>query len=258
MSLGKNDRRARKSSSNKSPVHTLLAPLIGCIIFGCDPDITPPDAKTLPSFSIPDPNDITFVIVADPQFSAERTPANAEYHKEVSRNVARAINRIKTETWTWPTDGTSTVDAPLAVVMAGDLTQFAQFMEAETYRDVWGADKPGSTIDYPVYPGLGNHDYNRDRTAMVLYVKNRMRFHSHVTNMHDPDSTHRSIYSWDWGNVHFIQLNQFAGAGHADLSGLMGGGPANLRGGPLLRWYQNGQPGDHLPRHSREDRSQRT
>jgi hypothetical protein len=77
---------------------------------------------------------------------------------------------------------------------AGDLTQFASSAELDTYK----ASIAGFTRY--VYDGLGNHDLEYGRTRVREYVRERKR-----TTVRAQDGDPH--YSWDWHDVHMVQLN---------------------------------------------------
>lgn len=80
------------------------------------------------------------------------------------------------------------------ICIAGDLTQFASDSELDTYL----ASIAGYT--HFVYDGLGNHDlaYNRTRVRTEVRERKRTTVKSFKGDPH---------YSWDWHDVHFVQLN---------------------------------------------------
>lgn len=77
---------------------------------------------------------------------------------------------------------------------AGDLTQFASSGELDTYLDSFrGATRY-------VFDGLGNHDIDNGRSRVRDSVTSRKR----VTVKSQKGDPH---YSWDWHDVHLVQLN---------------------------------------------------
>ncbi|MBL9176294.1 MAG: metallophosphoesterase [Verrucomicrobiales bacterium] len=80
------------------------------------------------------------------------------------------------------------------VCYAGDLTQFASGTELDMYRDSI------SGFSRFFFDGLGNHDFERGRERVREYVTERKRS-TVKTQKGDPH------YSWDWHDVHFVQLN---------------------------------------------------
>lgn len=82
------------------------------------------------------------------------------------------------------------------ICYAGDLTQFTHGDELATYLD----SITGFTRF--VFDGLGNHDLHNNRTAVLDSVKQRKRVTARTQ-----DSDPHPHYSWDWHDVHFVQLN---------------------------------------------------
>lgn len=80
------------------------------------------------------------------------------------------------------------------ICIAGDLTQFASDYE----MDVYLASIAGYT--HFVYDGLGNHDLAKNRVR----VRNEVRERKRTTVKSFKGDPH---YSWDWHDVHFVQLN---------------------------------------------------
>lgn len=88
------------------------------------------------------------------------------------------------------------------MIVAGDLSQQAKKEELSWYKDggIKGAVRFG-------YEGLGNHDYGHKRMKNFV-LKDRRR--STVAT-----ATQAPHYSWDWHDVHFVQLNLFPGNEHS-------------------------------------------
>ena len=139
------------------------------------------------------------------------------------------------------------IDEPLGVVHTGDMTHRGSssavgsfWPEMRTFMDYWeerrGVDPlghssaEGPSVIYPVYPGRGNHDEIKCRGAYNAscavnasaknhihagYLHERLGDESSVSFDHgsDPNDVLDSSanYSWDWGPVHLIQGNQWAG-----------------------------------------------
>ncbi len=104
------------------------------------------------------------------------------------------------------------------IIMAGDITQNG--------RDgrVFSNDEYGEFIEryglcgnkqvkYPMYEGYGNHDYFQwsnlfyripQDHPVIDSVAIRNEYRSNLTNMAPGMDGH---YSWEWDNIHFIQLN---------------------------------------------------
>ncbi|WP_212113069.1 metallophosphoesterase [Bartonella queenslandensis] len=119
-------------------------------------------------------------------------------------------------------------------IINGDLTEFGRPQTYQDYADVY------KSIAYPVYEGLGNHDYynnirdctipvsNLSKDACALSAVKRMlqelgkyssslpEFNQHVTfhkliryQMARKIITGSLSYSWDYGNIHYVQLQNY-------------------------------------------------
>ena len=136
---------------------------------------------------------------------------------------------------------------PLAVVLAGDLTHrtlstvVTYSSERIALQDHWDErrvnpdDEEGPSIRFTVYPGLGNHDVlgsadddgpetckDPDLPTGVnlscliqVEAKNNIMFDFMDTRMENATAVsydeETNNYSWDFGNVHMIQGNLWAG-----------------------------------------------
>ena len=113
------------------------------------------------------------------------------------------------------------MDTPRGVLVAGDLTDTGEdtnwfgywFLgHIDGFVDDYALDGTGR-IAYPVYEGLGNHDIHSPATGVVLDgIRSRNTQRSNLTGV-SADGLH---YSWDWDDVHFVNLNVYpGGAGDA-------------------------------------------
>jgi cytolysin (calcineurin-like family phosphatase) len=109
------------------------------------------------------------------------------------------------------------------MILNGDITAHGHPWQLDKYRSFW------QKLSVPIYVGLGNHDYannvsdcyqNRCAVGMVEYARNEIRkrnpinFDYRETKGYDfPDAVTEGIgslaYSWETGNVHFVQLNNY-------------------------------------------------
>lgn len=112
-------------------------------------------------------------------------------------------------------------------VIAGDLVQNGQKREFDTYKDQLGG------LSRFFYDGFGNHDpRSRDlwlcdfttdtKCRDPLYILNDIGSRKHATRLTNSGGslTAQAVgvntaknfhYSWDWHDVHFVQLNMFPG-----------------------------------------------
>ncbi len=100
------------------------------------------------------------------------------------------------------------------ILVAGDLTQFAVESEFDEYQEAMG------DWDEYFYDGLGNHDFDPDsfefnddvRSEMHSYLAHKefgtlLANRATYTAPQFPFPLNDIHYSWDWHDVHFVQLN---------------------------------------------------
>ena len=170
--------------------------------------------------------DITFIAMGDPQYGGGADDKN-------TFQIA-AINRFAGGPWRGGTPSAGLpIAEPLGVLIAGDLTQNGKDGRDEAI--ISGSDEIGQfildygltgeegSLNYPVYEGYGNHDfdpdapatdfdwqffYTEDPTPAADSVSERNPGRVGLTEVSPATDGH---YSWDWGNVHFINANLFPG-----------------------------------------------
>ena len=151
------------------------------------------------------PLDVTFYLTSDIHYwrNSFRLP-------DTVRHV-RLMNEFPGLGQFWPPGigfPNTTFPQPQGVVIAGDLTVFGQKEELGAYRLLYEQGQTADSIQYSVFPGLGNHDIDLSETdhiqRMFDYVGDTMGC---AVNM---DSASHS-YSWNWNKLHIIQLNEWAG-----------------------------------------------
>lgn len=146
---------------------------------------------------------VRFLASADCQYQHPGTTAAA-----TDWPVADATNqRMKSMTLNKP-------NRIRGILYAGDLTQNARRDEWEHYKS-----EIGSMGEF-FYDGMGNHDLANDRPCVTTSpagctirdeIAETIRDRKHrttKTNKAPGDDPH---YSWDWDDVHFVQLNLFPG-----------------------------------------------
>ncbi len=114
--------------------------------------------------------------------------------------------------------GNGLVQPPRGVLVAGDLVNngsdsngIAQFSQFESD---WGINGEGR-LKFEVYEGFGNQDGDAG-SAVRQAVKNRNLLRIGLSSI----SSNGLHYSWDWEQVHFINLNLCPGDSGTDNSGL--------------------------------------
>ncbi|UTO28099.1 metallophosphoesterase [Bartonella harrusi] len=169
------------------------------------------------------PRNYSIVIAADPQpWRLKSGDPNAKSNREpwlkVNKKVANAIES----------------HAPAFSIINGDLTEFGRPQTYQDYADVYKSSA------YPVYEGLGNHDYynnvgdctiplsNLSKNACAISAVKRMlkeideynsslpEFNKHITSRwFIRFETAYNImmgslsYSWDYGDIHYVQLQNY-------------------------------------------------
>jgi cytolysin (calcineurin-like family phosphatase) len=168
--------------------------------------------------------DFSYIVASDPQWAWTANTDNnireTEAQKEagatlLNRNHVKSMNVLANQ------------ENVKAVIMNGDLTAYGHGKELEHYESIW------QKLSIPLYPGLGNHDYannlkrgnegcyqNNCGIRMVEYIRDQ------IGNLHPRNFDYRESksyefplrrrdyigslsYSWDEGNVHFVQLHNY-------------------------------------------------
>ena len=151
--------------------------------------------------------DVTLVAFGDSQFT------HGGSRDAINRKHVDVINRV--ESLRWPTGfrrAGMTFRKIRGVVVAGDLTH-----DGDAKGRTWSqfVKKYGLCGDgrlrYPVFEGWGNHEYQRlkpfDYPHPILAHVARRNGYRKGLKKRSP----RGHYSWEWDDVHFVNLNVKAG-----------------------------------------------
>jgi cytolysin (calcineurin-like family phosphatase) len=145
----------------------------------------------------------------------------SDCHYGLGNNAA--LNRGVIDRMNWlpgtpmpPQAGGGTVGTPRGVVLNGDLLdkgfdKTAPAAWAEFVAD-YGLTGTDGRLAFPVYEGFGNHDGMTGKSVTRAGVRERNKTRPGLTAV-SPNGFH---YSWDWGDVHLVQLNLFPGTDSAD------------------------------------------
>jgi hypothetical protein len=167
----------------------------------------------LPNVSKPGNRDVQFLATADPQF----IKGNIEAKNEPWQQAASVLKKLKSEVSSSKNRG---------IIIAGDLTAWSRTMEWQEY------EKYTSGFHRYLYDGLGNHDFEEGNCCngsgslrggnllawndacicpeeIAKAIGDRLRS-TPLSGRSGPN------YSWDWHDVHFVQLNLFPGNGTKD------------------------------------------
>lgn len=162
--------------------------------------------------------EVTVAIVADLHFDL---PPETDQHYHV-----RAINRLENN-FIFPVNAPKNIASDTlrrldAVIIAGDIFDKARPEILQHYRLRYeqSSANDATTVQYPVYPGFGNHDINPNREDTLSTIDHRAFLLSHldstlnsklasgqIANLH----TATRSYSWNIDDVHFVQTHLFAG-----------------------------------------------
>lgn len=151
--------------------------------------------------------DVHFLVTADPHYfeyhdwKVQLWPPHVEHtYEEKNRRESDAVFNEMVQRLAASCTSTTYLGncAIRGIIVAGDLTHQSRDKELSWYRDggIQGAVRF-------VYDGYGNHDAESD-TIKDFILKDRRR-ETVATGVQAPH------YSWDWHDVHFVQLNLFPG-----------------------------------------------
>ncbi len=161
--------------------------------------------------------DVTFIVASDLHF--DLPPETDQYYHVIT------MNRVPGN-FTFPTDSAAlgiageTVQKVDGVIIAGDIFDKSAPEILSLYRERYETGKSEKTIHYPVYPGFGNHDIDpvsekpdenlKGRAFSLHYldsILNDKLIKKEILNLHTPSRS----YSWNVGDVHFVQAQRFSG-----------------------------------------------
>ncbi|MGA7235168.1 MAG: metallophosphoesterase, partial [Bryobacteraceae bacterium] len=154
--------------------------------------------------------DFTFLVITDTHLLNGYSTSDADH----VRNTYN-LNLLPSLGFNWSQAGAGFDNKPLgspsAVVTTGDDTNYGQQTDLGGYRLLYELGLTSDSLNYLVFPGLGNHDvqgqceFANCGRRMFDYVAAAASCAAHVDN-----DSHN--YSWDWGPFHMIQLNEWAGS----------------------------------------------
>lgn len=154
------------------------------------------------------PRDFTYLVATDLHFG--RDGLTSEWHALHTR----ALNQVYKLGLNWGQAGAGMPNVPIArpmgLVVTGDTTNGGLSSDLGAYRLLYEPGRLAQSIEYPVYPGLGNHD-----------VDNECAYHNCAHRTFDYTAAAAACggsvdpashsYSWDVAGVHMIQLEKWGG-----------------------------------------------
>lgn len=188
-------------------------------------------------------DDVTFLFINDIHACRMATGLSPNCQQEGKTDEAllhhiRVLNGLPGKLWPTEIAGKPSglasagnlIATPLGVVVGGDMTddgggQVAMPSEGTQLLQFSQRYHQGATEDrvhFPVYVGLGNHDLDQDGPpGHVDWYRRQLRDYVEINhragvffkppvpaNDYDVDS---DCYSWEWGGLHLIQCQRFAG-----------------------------------------------
>ncbi len=162
------------------------------------------------STSYAGPRDVSFLATADPQYENNPRDHTGDCNccgdcrrGKTNLTMSDMVNKLRSQ------------DTLRGIVVAGDLTQNARLDEWEAYKEA----RKGVAAKF--YDGVGNHDTDPEGNccaglghsgfcvckATILKDMERVRATKFATA---PDKG-LGNYSWDWEDVHFVQLHKNPG-----------------------------------------------
>lgn len=146
---------------------------------------------------------VTFLHISDLHYGSS--------DRQVVQKTIEAMNGIAGRPY--PASIGGLTGEPRGVIITGDLTNDANEAQWRPFAEDWGLAGGDGQLAWPVCEGTGNHDGGPcDPENGKGYVRCRII----ERNQRRPNLTGVSDnglhYSWDWDGVHFVQLNEYAGA----------------------------------------------
>ena len=164
------------------------------------------------------PKRIAFFLVGDTHYLANRESPDTmdAASAAVCGRLVETLNALPgTEI---PVDaGGGSVASPHGVIHVGDVidtgdknggaSEKMQHTEWHAFAEDYGLTGKDGRLKYPVYEIHGNHDSPHGKGLAIDKISQRNRSRPAVTNVSE-NGVH---YSWDWDNVHFVNLGLIVG-----------------------------------------------
>src|ERR1051325_4337529 len=169
----------------------------------------PPDAAQ------PRKTPVAFFLIGDTHLLANKKEPGKLDERSVSlaAGLVDTLNKLP-GTEIPKTAGGGAVLAPRGVIHAGDCIETGDPANVKMQRTEWtafasefGLTGKDGRLKLPIYEVHGNHDGTRDKGLPIKEIMERNKTRPGVTNT----SKNGLHYSWDWGQVHFINLGIVVG-----------------------------------------------
>lgn len=154
---------------------------------------------------------VRFLATADPQIWVDCGPTGIACECPGSMPDANDSAYATIDTMQTARENDSSIRG---IMIAGDLTQSGLQEEFEIYLG-WNTAGSGHPNGVSwLFDGYGNHDIDGGDPGYDQTIFAHVRHHGRVTTVkHHPTNSanNEPHYSWDWDDVHFLQLNLFPG-----------------------------------------------
>ena len=195
-------------------------------------DRTTQDTTSTPAISnSPGAEAFSMILASDSQFPWS---TRDEHFKDAARTIRKSQSEIEAESRLTNVSHAASMSVLCrearhnvkGLIMNGDLTENGHFTQLDVFKEIYE-----KIVPVPLYPGLGNHDYanyvepfgynhssalvaNAGGASTVQYLMQKVdslgirgeNFDRKGNAIHIQGSL---AYSWDVGNVHFVQLNNY-------------------------------------------------
>jgi len=152
----------------------------------------------------PDDNDLTFFVVSDLHYGGTVN------FRLLNRQTVQAMNSLPGQLYPEDKGVKGKVHTPRGVVITGDIVNDGSAPDIEKtwqeYVEDYGLNGD-KLLAFPVYEGFGESD-GPSSGLVRANLKSRNRLRPGLRSI-SADGLH---YSWDWGQVHFVQLNLYPGS----------------------------------------------
>jgi len=152
----------------------------------------------------PDDNDLTFFVVSDLHYGGTVN------FRLLNRQTVQAMNSLPGQLYPEDKGLKGKVHTPRGVVITGDIVNDGSTPDIEKtwqeYVEDYGLNGD-KLLAFPVYEGFGEND-GPSSGLVRANLKSRNRLRPGLRSI-SADGLH---YSWDWGQVHFVQLNLYPGS----------------------------------------------
>lgn len=163
--------------------------------------------------------DVTFISTSDTHY--RQTDHKLGHHNDLNAASIVEMNRITSVRWPEKLGGDPIGD-PRGVLVLGDLIDDGDTQQAgrkisqeqfALYAADFGVDGKDVTLRFPTFEAWGNHDgppAGQEKAGFSvqaqLIQRNRLRLQKGLISNLAANGLH---YSWDWDDVHFVQLNLY-------------------------------------------------